>query len=137
MVHLTKCLTSLAIVLAVLGIERLMTGQPPSPPAPPQAASGSITILVNGIPIATGGTINIRSGQGVIASASPNPALNGTNIQFDADSNVVLEVEPDQAWQNHILKPSGDGHTFAVSTNPVFTVLYPGQLFSVIPSTAF
>jgi len=128
----------LCVGIVVL-VARRSTAQP-APPGQPAACTGSITILVNGKPLPTnsqGCVINLQSSQGVIASAAPDPAIAGTDIYFTPDPNIVLEVPTDQAWQNHTLKPSGDGHTFTVDTNPVFTAYSPGQLFSVLPSTAF
>ena len=39
-----------------------------------------------------GGVINIMSGDGVIAHASPDPTLGGTDITFDADKAVMAST---------------------------------------------
>lgn len=107
-------------VLPAMVIGLALCAQAPPQPGQPQAASGTITVLVNGKPIATGGTLNIKSGQGVIASASPDTALNGTDITFDADSAVMLARDFDQRGADHVI----------VATSPVF----PGAQYSGAPS---
>ena len=120
-------------LLAGLGI--LLMAQAPASPSQPQAASGTITILVNGKPIATGGAINLKSGPGVIASASPDPSINGTDIEFDADTAVMLERSADQAGIDRAIvatsSGSGSGLKYTASTQPALANYTALQVFVV------
>lgn len=135
----------LCVVLG-LGLFVALKGQP-SPPGQPQAASGSITILVNGIPVATGGTINLKSGNGVIASASPDAALNGTDIHFDADLGVMLSSQADQDGQTRSFTATSnfpfpapqsppDGLHYTATMMPPVQSYKPLQAFVMAPDVA-
>lgn len=120
------------------GSQLIIHAQTPASPSQPQAASGTITALVNGVPIATGGTINLKSGTGVIASASPDPSINGTDISFVADSAVILERSADQAGIDRaiVATSSGAGLKYTASTLPALANYTSGQVWVLTPDVA-
>ena len=91
-----------SLALLALGL----FAQAPNPPGTPQVASGTVTVLVNGQPVATGGVINLKSGTNVIATASPDAALGGTDIEFDANTVSLLSKATDQSGDRQILRGS-------------------------------
>ena len=117
------------------GSQLIIHAQTPASPSQPQAASGTITALVNGVPIATGGTINLKSGTGVIASASPDPSIDGTDISFAAESAVMLERSADQAGIDRaiVATSSGAGLKYTASTLPALANYTSGQVFVLTP----
>ena len=128
----------IALGYAMVLVGMVLMAQAPAPPGQPQAASGTITVLVNGVPIATGGTINLKSGTGVIASASPDPSINGTDISFVADSAVILERSADQAGIDRaiVATSSGAGLKYTASTLPALANYTSGQVWVLTPDVA-
>jgi len=121
---------------ACLSLGALLFGQP-APPGQPQAASGTITVLVNGKPIATGGVLNLKSGSGVIAAASPNPALGGTDILFNADTAVMLDLAKAKtgALYSVIGKFDGNNSFTGSADGPPITSYAIGQSFVFSPAS--
>jgi hypothetical protein len=114
--------------------------QAPAPPGQPLAASGTITVLIDGKPINTGGVLNLRSGTGVIAAASPDPAINGTDILFSADTALMLGRATDQAGSDHSIFAISNcpnlcatGKRYAANASPTLTAYTRGQFFVFTP----
>ena len=118
-------LASLALIALAV------TAQAPPPPGQPQAASGTITVMVNGKLVATGGVLNLKSGSGVIASASPDPAINGTDITFDADTAVMLDRMTAKLGTIHAVVGTFDGvNTFAgIAGGPAIAAYAQNETF--------
>lgn len=129
-----------ALGAAVLGILEacLVTlhvmAQPPAP-GMPELATGTITVMVNGVAIATGGVLNLKSGAGVIVSASPDPAINGTDVTFDADSGYMQTLQGAQsgACCTLLALSTDGGKTYNASLRPVLASYSSGQAFSMLP----
>jgi hypothetical protein len=63
-------------------------GQPSTPGAPIACGAG-VSILLAGKPIQSGCVLNLVTGTGVIATAAPNPAINGTDISFSFNVGLI------------------------------------------------
>lgn len=67
--------------------------QAPAPPGPPSAATGTITILLNGQVIGSAPVLNLQAyglaTSGILATAVPNSSLNSIDIVFNANSILV------------------------------------------------
>jgi len=110
----------------------LLKAQPPAPPGPAQAASGTITIMVDGKPINTAGVINIRSGNGVMAMATPNPALSGTDILFDINSVVAATLDQVHNNINFCNSTNGTGQFTCKLPNRALPAYQAGQVFLLV-----
>lgn len=75
------------------------------------------------------GAINLKSGPGVIASASPDPSINGTDIEFDADIAVLQIATP----SGFVASSSGTGMKYTATTNPVISSYASLAPFVMIP----
>lgn len=117
-----------SLALLALGL----FAQAPNPPGTPQVASGTVTVLVNGQPVATGGVINLKSGTNVIATASPDAALGGTDIEFDANTAALLSRATDQsgAGKYCVAANSVGNVLFTCTLSPMLTVLTPGMVLT-------
>jgi hypothetical protein len=93
--------------LGVAGLVVTTHAQAPSQPGPAQAATGTITILVNGQPIATGSVINLTGGSGVVASAKADPAISGTDIELDSNTAVLASLDQVHAGPNACVSTNG------------------------------
>ena len=101
-------------------------------------ASGTVTVLVNGQPVATGGVINVKSGTNVIATASPDAALGGTDIEFDANTATLLSKATDQAGTGKYCH-SANGtavYTCTLSASQKLTALTAGMTLILVADTA-
>jgi hypothetical protein len=111
-----------------------------SPPTGVQACSGGITVLVNNQPLSSGCVLNLLSGPGVIASATPNTAIGGTNLSFTADLAVMQTLANDQAGQDHVLNAistncSGctPGLVYFAALNPALATVNTGSWYIMLP----
>ena len=133
---------ALAVFVWAMIMAVVLHGQPPPPPGGGFTASGTIIVMVNGIPVASGGVINIKSGDGVIAHATPDPTLGGTDISFDADTAVVasrsylqsapLTVMASSGQQGNPSVPPGGLYYFG-NLNPGLQAYTNGAPFVFIP----
>jgi hypothetical protein len=125
---------------ALLLFAVLALAQSPAPPGRPQAATGTITLLVNGIPVNTGATINLKSGSGVTASATPDPAINGTDIEFDSNTTFLAVLS--QIHANALLCKSANGTTGYTCALPYralsvdYSAYQAGMTFLLWPDTS-
>lgn len=123
-----------SLALLALGL----FAQAPNPPGTPQVASGTVTVLVNGQPVATGGVINLKSGTNVIATASPDAALGGTDIEFDANTVSLLSKATDQAGTGrycHSVNGTA-AYTCTLSASQKLTALTAGMTLILVADTA-
>lgn len=133
------CLLALSPLFLVCAVEiPQLFAQPPSPPGAPQVASGTITVLVNGQPVATGGVLNFISGISVTASAHPDIALGGTDIEFDANTAALLSRATDQSGVGkYCVAANSVGNVlFTCTLNPKLTVLTPGMVLTFTANTS-
>lgn len=128
------------IPVAVIALA-VVLGQPPPPPGAGLTASGTVIVMVNGIPVASGGVINIKSGDGVIAHAAPDPTLGGTDITFDADYGVLLSKAALQSAPLTVNASSAnpsqslpsDGLHYTGKLNPAVQAYTSGAPFVFVP----
>ena len=84
---------ALGIASVVVGLH-LLIGQPVAPGAV-AACSGGVTILLNGAVLpgnVSGCVVNLISSTGVMATATPNPSIGGTNITFQANTAYLPSI---------------------------------------------
>jgi len=112
-----------------------LSGQPPAPPGQAQAASGTITILVDGKPVATGGVINLRSGSGVIASAVANPSLSGTDILFDYNTAFIQSRNQGIENPDHTCISGNGTVAYTCTTGSAWQSYTRGAWVFLIPDT--
>lgn len=110
--------------------------QVPANPSNLQAASGSITVTLNGTPIASGPILNLVSGSNTTATASPT--TNGTTIKFDANTSTLLSKATDQAGAGKFCN-SVNGtlqFTCTLAASQKLTVLTTGMTVILVADTA-
>ena len=122
---------SFGIAMALVGFVLLC--QVPANPSNLQAASGSITVTLNGTPIASGPILNLVSGTNTTASASPT--TNGTTIQFDANTATLQSKASAQTGTGNYCKSSTGTVLFTCSLSPPLTVLTPGMTLLLVSTT--
>ena len=106
--------------------------KPQHRPATPQAASGTITVEVDGRPIGTAGVINFQSATGLIQGCSYNAAAARVDCMPAADSAVLLTNTADLQGKNHTLIATSTakaGVTYAATTASPITGYTQGQYF--------
>ena len=93
---------------------------------------------MNGQPVVTGGVINLKSGTNVIATASPDAALGGTDIEFDANTVSLLSRATDQsgAGKYCVAANSVGNVLFTCTLSPMLTVLTPGMVLTFTVNTS-
>ena len=125
---------SFGIAMALVGFVLLC--QVPANPSNLQAASGSITVTLNGMPIASGPILNLVSGNNTTATASPT--TNGTTIKFDANTSTLLSKATDQAGTGRYCHSvSGTAaYTCTLSASQKLTVLTAGMTLILVADTA-
>lgn len=84
------------ICLAAIGLAWIGRSQP-STPGTPSACAGGVTVLLNGAPLSTGCVLNIKAGDGIIATPAANPAISGTDLSFTANTAVIQSVDNAEA----------------------------------------
>jgi hypothetical protein len=85
-----KWIAAFGFALALVGATLLLS-QPPSPGAAALCGAG-ITVLLNGVPLATGASgcvLNMIAGSGIVATPKSDPAIGGTDISFALNSAVA------------------------------------------------
>lgn len=78
-----RSLAALALATA------LVAAAQPQPPGQPLACGGGVTVLLNGAPLSTGCVLNIKAGNGILATPMANPAIGGTDLSFSYNSALV------------------------------------------------
>lgn len=130
-----------ALLLTVLlGFSALMLiavslrGQP-APPSGVQAASGTVTVLLNGLPIGTAGVLNFLPGNGVLWTCRPNPSLN--SIDCGSGYNTALIATHDTVHANENFCYSSNGTTLYTCKMPNKALLsyQLGQSFLLLVDT--
>lgn len=125
---------SFGIAMALVAFVLLC--QVPANPSNLQAASGSITVTLNGTPIASGPILNLVSGSNTTATATPT--TNGTTIQFDANTSTLLSKATDQAGTGKYCH-SANGtavYTCTLSASQKLTALTAGMTLILVADTA-
>ena len=89
-----RSLAALALATA------LVAAAQPQPPGQPLACGGGVTVLLNGAPLSTGCVLNIKAGNGILATPMANPAIGGTDLSFSYNSALVPTHDQVHANEN-------------------------------------
>ena len=135
-VNLATAFLAGAVLVATLDYYGVAHAQPPAPPGQAQAASGTITVLVDGKPIATGGVINLKSGSGVLATATPNPAINGTDIEFDSNTVFLATLGQVQSILAFCHSTNGTAQLTCNLPSRALPAYQQGQVFLLLSDTS-
>jgi len=126
----------LLLVVLGFGVLLFLKAQPPAPPGQAQAASGTITILVDGKAVATGGVINLKAGNGVVATATPNLAINGTDIEFDSSTAFLATIDQVHSNLNFCHSSNGTPSLTCDLPSRALPAYLPGAVFLVLSDTS-
>lgn len=109
-----------------LFVVAVLIAQAPSTPGTPQAATGTVTVQVNGNSIGTYGIINFISTPGMIQGCAPNPTMARVDCTPAPDSTIYLQRSTDTSGVDHYLNATSP-------TNP--GVVYQAQ--AAVPPQAY
>jgi hypothetical protein len=119
-------LASLAFLTA------LALGAQPTPPGPPLACGGAVTILLNGVPLSSGCVLNLTAGFGVIVTAAANTGIGGTDLSFSYNSALIPTHDTIHANENYCESTNGTTGYTCQLPDKTLTVYSRGQLFLIV-----
>ena len=110
-----------------------LRGQAPPPPSTPVACGGSITILVNGQTLTNnvqGCVLNLTASNGVVATATPDPAIGGTDITFTPNTAVMATHVTVHGDENFCRSANGtSAYTCSMASTQALTAYALGMEF--------
>jgi hypothetical protein len=116
--------------LALLGA--LALEPQPSTPGQPLACEGAVSVLLNGAPLSSGCVLNIKAGNGIIALATADPAIGGTDLSFAYNSALVPTHDTIHADENYCESSNGTIVYTCKLPNKALLTYQRGQEFLVV-----
>lgn len=122
----------LAIVLLGDIFALMIVKAQPQPPGQPLICGGGVTILLEGMPLASGCVLNIKAGPGILATPQANPAIGGTDLSFGYNTALIPTHDQAHANENFCESTNGTSLYTCKLPNKALLAYQRGQTFLLV-----